>query len=134
MITSPYVGLNATKDQRQQQIQNLKKHVQEVMNRGRIIEDKKHTKSIKESFKIAPISNAFFLEIKNQREEALKNMEHLRQSVKLQKRANPLEKIVNKLIGNERDYMLVPLETPLTPKTSSLKEDNKNDPQNSAKS
>ncbi len=112
----------------------MKKHVQEVMNRGRIIEDKKHTKSIKESFKIAPISNAFSLEIKNQREEALKNMEHLRQSVKLQKRANPLEKIMNKLIGNERDSMLVPLETPLTPKTSSLKEDNKNDPQNSSKS
>ena len=61
-------------------------------------------------------------------------MEHLRQSVKLQKRANPLEKIMNKLIGNERDSMLVPLETPLTPKTSSLKEDNKNDPQNSSKS
>lgn len=124
MITSPYIGLNATKDQRQQQIQNLKKHVQEVMNIGRVIEDQKHTKSIKESFKIAPISNAFSLEIKNQREEALKNMEHLRQSVKLQKRANPLEKIMNKLIGNEKDSMFVPLETPLTPKTSSLKEDN----------
>ncbi len=41
-------------------------------------------------------------------------MEHLRQSVKLKKRANPLEKIMNKLIGNDRDSM-VPLEIPKTP-------------------
>jgi hypothetical protein len=36
-------------------------------------------------------------------------MEHLRQSVKLKKRANPLEKIMNKLIGNEKD-IIVPIE------------------------
>jgi hypothetical protein len=41
------------------------------------------------------------MNIKNQREEALKNMEHLRQSVKLKKRANPLEKIMTKLLHNE---------------------------------
>ena len=76
------------------------------MNRGTVIADMNKAKSIKETFKITPISNAFSLEIKNQREEALKNMEHLRQSVKLKKRANPLEKIMNKLIGNERDNMV----------------------------
>jgi hypothetical protein len=41
-------------------------------------------------------------------------MEHLRQSVKLKKRANPLEKIMNKLIGNDRESM-IPLEIPKTP-------------------
>jgi hypothetical protein len=79
------------------------------MNRGTFVADMKKTKSIKETFKITPISNAFSLEIKNQREEAIKNMEHLRQSVKLKKRANPLEKIMNKLIGNEKD-IIVPIE------------------------
>jgi hypothetical protein len=48
--------------------------------------------------KIIPISNAFTLNIKNEREEALKNLENLRKSVKLQKRSNPMEKIVSKLI------------------------------------
>ena len=80
----------------------------------------KKNNSIKDSLKIAPISNAFSLEIKNQRDEALKNMEHLRQSVKLKKRANPLEKIMNKLIGNDRDSM-VPLEIPKTPLMSEIK-------------
>ncbi len=63
----------------------------------------KKTKSLKDTFKMAPISNAFSLEIKNQREEALKNMEQLRKSVKLKKRANPLEKIMNKLMITEKD-------------------------------
>ncbi len=85
-----------------------------MINRGTAIEEMKKTKSIKETLKIAPISNAFSLEIKNEREEALKNMEHLRQSVKLKKRANPLEKIINKLIGNDRESM-IPLEIPNTP-------------------
>ena len=96
------------------------------MNRGTFVEDMKKTKSIKETFKITPISNAFSLEIKNQREEALKNMEHLRQSVKLKKRANPLEKIMNKLIGNERDIM-VPIENQKTPSTLLFNEDQKMD-------
>ena len=96
------------------------------MNRGTFVEDMKKTKSIKETFKITPISNAFSLEIKNQREEALKNMEHLRQSVKLKKRANPLEKIMNKLIGNERDNM-VPIENQKTPSTLLFNEDQKMD-------
>ena len=96
------------------------------MNRGTFIADMKKTKSIKETFKITPISNAFSLEIKNQREEALKNMEHLRQSVKLKKRANPLEKIMNKLIGNERDIM-VPIENQKTPSTLLFNEDQKMD-------
>ena len=100
--------------------------MQEVMNRGTYVEDMKKTKSIKETFKITPISNAFSLEIKNQREEALKNMEHLRQSVKLKKRANPLEKIMNKLIGNERDIM-VPIENQKTPSTLLFNEDQKMD-------
>jgi hypothetical protein len=96
------------------------------MNRGTFVEDMKKTKSIKETFKITPISNAFSLEIKNQREEALKNMEHLRQSVKLKKRANPLEKIMNKLIGNERDIM-VPIENQKTPSTLLFNDDQKMD-------
>lgn len=96
------------------------------MNRGTFVEDMKKTKNIKETFKITPISNAFSLEIKNQREEALKNMEHLRQSVKLKKRANPLEKIMNKLIGNERDIM-VPIENQKTPSTLLFNEDQKMD-------
>jgi hypothetical protein len=45
------------------------------------------------------------LDIKNQREEALKNMEHLRQSVKMKKRANPLEKIMSKLMSSENEGM-----------------------------
>jgi hypothetical protein len=48
-----------------------------------------------------PISNAFTLNIKNQRKEVLKNMENLRKSVKLKKRANPLEKIITKLMNIE---------------------------------
>ena len=96
------------------------------MNRGTFVEDMKKTKSIKETFKITPISNAFSLEIKNQREEALKNMEHLRQSVKLKKRANPLEKIMNKLIGSEKDIM-VQIENQKTPSTLLFNEDQKMD-------
>lgn len=51
--------------------------------------------------KIAPISNAISLNIKNERKEVLKNMENLRKSVKLKKRANPFEKIVSKIINSE---------------------------------
>lgn len=51
---------------------------------------------------IIPISNAFTLNIKDERQEILKNMENLRKSVKLKKRANPLEKIMSKLCMNEK--------------------------------
>ncbi len=96
------------------------------MNRGTFVADMKKTKSIKETFKITPISNAFSLEIKNQREEAIKNMEHLRQSVKLKKRANPLEKIMNKLIGNEKD-IIVPIEIQKAHSVQTANEDHNND-------
>ena len=48
------------------------------MQKGTALESAKKSSNIKETIKIAPISNAFSLEIKNQREEALKNMESLR--------------------------------------------------------
>ena len=83
-------------------MKNLKQHVESIMQKGTAAEQLKKSGNIKDTFKIAPISNAFSLDIKNQREEALKNMEHLRQSVKLKKRANPLEKIVSKLMHNEQ--------------------------------
>jgi len=83
-------------------MKNLKQHVESIMQKGTAADQFKKSGNIKDTFKIAPISNAFSLDIKNQREEALKNMEHLRQSVKLKKRANPLEKIVSKLMHNEQ--------------------------------
>jgi hypothetical protein len=58
----------------------------------------KAKKGDKEERQMAPISNAFTLNIKNERHEVLKNMENLRKSVKLKKRANPLEKIITKLM------------------------------------
>jgi hypothetical protein len=50
------------------------------MSRGTVAAEEKKVEnaSAKESLKIAPIENAFILDIKNQREEALKNMESLR--------------------------------------------------------
>jgi len=48
------------------------------MQKGTAVDQLKKSGSIKDTFKIAPISNAFSLDIKNQREEALKNMEQLR--------------------------------------------------------
>ena len=76
------------------------------MNRG--IEQNQNPKAIgntaknlDEIKKVSSISNAFNLEIKNQREEALKNLEQLRKSVKFAKRANPMEKIMSKLIGSD---------------------------------
>ena len=66
--------------------------------------------------KIAPIENAFMLDIKNQRKEALNNMESLRLSVKMKKRANPLEKIMSKLMSNENDNIRhKPPPTPVGP-------------------
>lgn len=52
----------------------------------------------KKDFKLVPISNAFTLNIKNEREAVIQNIENLRKSVKLKKRANPFEKILTKLI------------------------------------
>lgn len=58
----------------------------------------------KKDQKLNPTSNAFTITIKNyQREEVLRNMENLRKSVKLQKRANPLEKLMARMIKNEHD-------------------------------
>jgi hypothetical protein len=53
----------------------------------------------KDSMKTTVINNAFRVDIKNLKQEALKSMEQLRQSVKMKKRANPLEKIRSKLIN-----------------------------------
>lgn len=88
------------------QVENLKKHVQAVMNRGTVAgEEVEKTGEGKNAMKIAPIENAFILDIKNQRQEALDNMESLRLSVKMKKRANPLEKIMTKLMSSENDSM-----------------------------
>ena len=56
---------------------------------------------MKKDHRIIPISNAFKVEIKNEKQEVIKNMENLRNSVKMKKRANPFEKIMNKLITAE---------------------------------
>jgi hypothetical protein len=48
-----------------QNFENLKKHVQNVINRGTANDGMKKSKNIKDTLKIAPISNAFSLEIKN---------------------------------------------------------------------
>lgn len=104
---SPYIGMGASKEQRMKQVENLKKHVQAVMNRGTVAaeEVQKAGDGSKNTLKIAPIENAFMLDIKNQRQEALNNMETLRLSVKMKKRANPLEKIMTKLMSSENDLM-----------------------------
>ena len=57
----------------------------------------------KKDHKKAAISNAFSINIKNERKEVIKNMENLRNSVKLQKRANPLEKLMSKMIKHEQE-------------------------------
>lgn len=77
------------------------------MNRGTVAaEEIQKTGDIsKNTMKIVPIENAFMLDIKNQRQEAINNMENLRLSVKMKKRANPLEKIMSKLMSSENDNM-----------------------------
>jgi len=57
----------------------------------------------KKDIKNAPLSNAFSINIKNEREEVAKQMDNLRKSVKLQKRANPLEKLMSKMIKHEQE-------------------------------
>jgi hypothetical protein len=63
MITSPYIGAGGTKEQRQKQMENLKKHVHAQMNKGTAAPTSEG--DIKDRLKIAPIANAFSVEFKN---------------------------------------------------------------------
>jgi len=86
-----------TVEERKKNLLRLKQHVQEKIT----IEDKSG-KKLKDK-KLIPISNAFTLNIKNEKSQACKNMENLRRSVKLKKRANPLEKILTKLAMTDEE-------------------------------
>jgi hypothetical protein len=46
-------------------MKNLKQHVESIMQKGTAAEQLKKSGNIKDTFKIAPISNAFSLDIKN---------------------------------------------------------------------
>ena len=56
-----------------------------------------HNKPKKDKSSSVALENAFVINIKNEREEVMRNMENLRKSVKLKKRANPLEKNMIKI-------------------------------------
>ncbi len=82
-----------SQEERKKNIQRLRQHVNNEIMKDTQDKSGKGTKDRKQ----AAISNAFQLNLKNQKEEVLKNMENLRKSVKMKKRANPLEKIITKL-------------------------------------
>lgn len=78
-------------------MKKLKDHVQSQIGRDLIKPNLKGDRR-----KVEPISNAFTLNIKNEREEVLRNIEILRRSIKLKKRSTPLEKIMSKILNNDK--------------------------------
>jgi hypothetical protein len=69
--------------------------------------------------------NAFTINLKNHKDEILADMEGLRRSVKLQKRANPLEKkMMNtmKILGAAAGMSINQLGTPMMKKNSTIEE------------
>ncbi|CDW79969.1 kinase superfamily protein isoform 1 [Stylonychia lemnae] len=104
-ITSPFVKFSKEmpKEMKREYLQKLKNHVESITKKVDI-----KPKDQKSAAKNQSISNAFTLDIKNQKEESQKNIDNLRKSVKLKKRANPLEKIITKLIISEVDEQPTP--------------------------
>ena len=91
-ISSPYIGLmtsNLSKEQKQENMKRLKDEIKRRVEGS--------NEEIKHREKNILFQNAFNLNIKNKKEEVMKDMETLRKSVKLKKRANPLEKQMSKL-------------------------------------